>query len=118
MDARTVERVSEARAPGAGTERVVGAVHDVVREQLRTPLEKLAKGLFAALGIELVLLLDRHPRKLPPLFRDLPRALGVFGLELRELVTCRLPLLARSSCMRRHRLLLRRHIIRVARPQR
>src|SRR4051812_34728236 len=105
MDACAVESVGEARAPGAGTERVVRAVHHVVREQLRAPVEQLGERLLAVLRIELVLLLDRHPRKLPPLLRDLPRALSVFGLELRELVTGRLPFLARSGCVRRHRLL-------------
>src|SRR5581483_1420738 len=117
MKARAVEAVREARAAGAGSERVVRAVHHVVCEQLGASLEQLGERLLAVLGVELVVLLQRHPWKLPPLLRELTRSLGVLRLQLRELVTGRLPLLARSGCVRRHRLLLRHHMVRVVAPR-
>jgi hypothetical protein len=58
---RAVQPVGQAGAAGAGAERVVGPEHDVVGEQLRAPVEQLGQRLLAVLGVELVLLLDRHP---------------------------------------------------------
>src|ERR671935_243577 len=59
VDERTVESVPEIRAARAGTVFVVGPEHDVVGQELRAPIEQRRKSLLAALGIELVLLLDR-----------------------------------------------------------
>src|SRR4249920_1748667 len=102
MDERAVEPVGQAGAARAGAKRVVGAEHDVVGEQLRAPVEELGERLPAVLGVELVLLLDRDPGEREPLLLDLFVSLRLFGLELRELVSGRLPLLARSDRMVGH----------------
>ena len=85
------------RAAGARAERVVGAVHDVVGEQLRTAVEELGERLLAVVDVELVVLLDGNPRKLAPLRGDVRVPLRVLALERRELVACRLPLLTGSD---------------------
>src|ERR671931_1618757 len=106
VDERTVEAVPEVGAAGAGTVFVVGPEHDVVGEELRAAVEQLREGLLALLGVELVLLLDRHPRELEPLLLDLLVSLRLLGLELRELIAGRLPFLASSDLVLRHLLFL------------
>src|SRR5207249_11996928 len=81
----------------AGAERVVGAEHDVVGEQLSATIEEFAQGLLAILGIELVLLLDADPGQIATRARDLLVSLGLLGLELREFVPGHLPFLAGSN---------------------
>jgi hypothetical protein len=103
---RGVELVPEVRAPGTGADLVVGPEHDVVGEQLRAPVEELGEGLLPVLGVELVLLLDRNPRKLTALLDHLLAELGVLGLELRELVASRLPVLTGSNLVVGHGSLL------------
>jgi energy-converting hydrogenase Eha subunit E len=61
---RAVELIREVRATRAGTDLVVGAVHDVVGEELRAPLEEVLESLLPILGVELVLLLYGDPGKL------------------------------------------------------
>src|SRR3954452_14970171 len=102
VDERAVEAVGQAGAAGTGAERVVGAEHDVVGEQLRASVEELRERLLAVLGVEHVLLLDRHPRELATLALDLLVPLSLLGLELRELIPGCLPLLARSDLVFRH----------------
>src|SRR5207244_2402871 len=106
VDERAVEPVAQAGATGAGAERVVGAEHDVVGEQLCTPVEELGEGLLAVLGVELVLLLDRDPGEIATLSLDLLVSLRLLGLELGELVPGRLPFLAGSDLVFRHLQLL------------
>src|SRR5690242_19884971 len=106
MHARGVELVAQVRAPGAGAVLVVRPEHDVVGEQLRASVEELGEGLLAVLGVELVLLLHRDPGQPAALLGHLLAELGVLGLELRELVARRLPLLARSDRLVGHRRLL------------
>src|SRR5439155_4065503 len=79
---------------GARAERVVGAEHDVVGEQLRAPVEELGESLLAVLGVKLVLLLDRNPGEIATLSRDLLVLLRLLGLEPGELVPGHLPFLA------------------------
>jgi hypothetical protein len=55
---------------------------DVVREQLRAPLEELGERLLPLVRIEGVLLLHRHPGQLRPLLRQLLAVLGVLVLGL------------------------------------
>src|SRR5262245_48602541 len=102
MDERTVEPVPEIAAAGAGTVFVVGPEHDVVGEKLRAAVEQLREALLAVLGVELVLLLDRHPRELEPLVLDLFVSARVLGLEPRKLVSGGLPFLAGSDRVLRH----------------
>src|SRR2546423_2152717 len=102
MHERAVEPVAQVGAAGAGAERVVGAEHDVVREQLRAPVEELGERLLAVLGVELVLLLDRDPGESEPLALDLLVSLRLLGLELGELVPGRLPFLTGSNLVFRH----------------
>src|SRR5207244_9083519 len=92
----------EVRAPGARSGLKVRAVHDVVGEKLRAAFEQLGELLLAALGVERVVLLHRHPGKLAPLPLDFLVALGLLRLELRELVARRLPFLAGSDPVFRH----------------
>src|SRR5206468_7819075 len=70
----------------------------------------------AVLGVEFVLLLNRHPGELEPLLLDLLVALSLFGLEFRELVAGRLPFLARSDPVLRHLLVLLQTLLRSAIP--
>src|SRR2546428_23220 len=102
VNERAVEPVAQAGAARAGAERVVGAEHDVVGEQLRAPVEELAQGLLAILGVELVLLVDPDPGQIATRSRDLLVSLRLLGLELRELVPGHLPFLAGSDLVFRH----------------
>src|SRR2546421_3916617 len=97
MHERAVEPVAQVGATGAGAERVVGAEHDVVGEQLRAPVEELGEGLLAVLGVELVLLLDRDPGEIETLSLDPLVSLRLLRLELGELVPRRLPFLTCSN---------------------
>src|SRR5215216_4203488 len=72
-----VEAVRRVRA--AHTARLRPAVdrraeHEVVDEQLRAPVEELGEGLRAFVGLEAVVLVDTHPRKVSPLARQLVTA--------------------------------------------
>src|SRR5438105_4547120 len=102
VNERAVEPVRQAGAAGAGTERVVGAEHDVVGEQLRAAVEELGKGLLAVLGVELVLLVDRDPREIETLALDLLVSLRLLGLKLCELAPSRLPFVAGSDLVLSH----------------
>src|SRR5215475_4550477 len=106
MDEPTVEAVREVGATGASAVFVVGPEHDVVREQLRAAVEELRECLLASIGVERVLLLDPHPGELHSLLLDLLVPLSLLGLELRQLVPGRLPFLAGSDRVLRHRFLL------------
>jgi len=96
------EPVGEVRAPGAGADLKVRAVHDVVGQKLRAALEQLGELLLAVLGVERVVLLHRYPGQLAPLPLDFLVALRLLGLELGELVARRLPLLAGSDLVFGH----------------
>src|SRR3954467_2724927 len=93
MHARGVQLIAEVGTPGAGAELVVGPEHDVVREELRAPVEEIGEGLPAVLGVELVLLLHPDPGEPPPPLPPLLTELSVLGLELREFVASRPPVL-------------------------
>jgi hypothetical protein len=109
VDLGALEPVGEVRAARAGADGVVGPEHDVVGEELGATLEELGQRLLAVLGIELVLLLDRHPGKLQALLLDLLVALRVLLLELGELVAGGLPLLSGARRVS-GRLLCFRHV--------
>src|SRR3954447_16169678 len=79
-----------------------GPEHDVVGEKLRAPVEELGERLLAVRGVELVVLLHRHPRELAALVADLLSQLGVLGLEPRKLSASRLPFLAGSDLVVEH----------------
>src|SRR4051794_22503331 len=104
MHARGVQLIAEVGTPGAGAELVVGPEHEVVREELRAAVEEIGKGLPAVLGVELVLLLHPDPGKPTPLLGHRLTELGVFGLELREFVASRLPVLTGCDLVLGHRL--------------
>jgi hypothetical protein len=61
-----VEAVGGQRAGGASG-LVVGAEHEVVNHELRAAVKQLRERSGPVGGLERVLLLDRHPRKLPAL---------------------------------------------------
>src|SRR6266511_895053 len=102
VDQLTIEPVREARAAWACPDLVIRPVHDVVGEELRAAIEQLGEGLLSVPGVEFVLLRDRDPWELEPLPLDLLVSLGVFHLELRQLVACRLPLVACSNLVPSH----------------
>src|SRR3954463_16354855 len=96
MDPLAVEPVRQAGAAGTRALAVVGPEHDVVGQQLRSPLEQVGEALLAVLGVEDVLLLNGHPRELwgfgrPPLVDR-----RLLGPELGDPVAPPLPLLAGS----------------------
>jgi len=75
----------------------------VVDEQLLAAAEEFGERLVAVLGLEPVLLLDRNPRQLAPLARQLVAAAGELLLVFQQLVTLRLPFLVRADLVCRHR---------------
>src|SRR5437867_13418774 len=103
MYARGVELIAQVGTPGAGAELVIGPEHDVVGEELRPPVEELGERLLPVLGVELVLLLHRNPRKLTTLLGHPLAEFGVLGLELRKFIASRLPFLPGSDLVLGHR---------------
>jgi hypothetical protein len=100
VDQPAVEPVREVRAPRARPD-LIRPVHDVV-SRLGAAIEQLGESLLPVLGVELVPLRDRDPGELEPLPLDLLVSLSLFRLELRQLVACRLPLVARSDLVPSH----------------
>src|SRR3954453_3204978 len=70
MGERAVEAVSGRRA-GRASRLPVRTEHEVVDDQLRAAVKHLRQRLGPVLGLERVLLLDRHPGKLPALSGEL-----------------------------------------------
>src|SRR5919202_2284120 len=105
VDDVRVEVVRDRGADGAAG-LVRRAEHEVVDEQLGAPVEQLGERLGALLGLEAVLLLDRHPGKFPPLLRQLVVAAGELLLLREQLIARRLPLLLCADPVLRHRSLL------------
>src|SRR3954447_8954885 len=103
MHARGVQLIAEVGTPGAGAELVVGPEHDVVREELRAPVEEIGEGLPAVLGVELVLLLHPDPGEPPPLPALLLTALAALGLELVALAASAPPVLTGCDFVLGHR---------------
>src|SRR5919106_6620469 len=81
---------------------VARAEHEVIDEELGATVEKLGQGTGAVVGVEAVLLVDRDPRKLAALSRELVAHSGVLLLPLQELVASRLPFLAGADPVIRH----------------
>jgi hypothetical protein len=102
MDHGAVEVVRVERAARAGGV-VVRAVHQVIDEQLRAPVEELRQGLRSVAGREAILLLDGHPRQLLALAGELVAATGQLLLALEQLLARDQPLLARPDPVLRHR---------------
>src|SRR5207302_2704485 len=92
----------EARAPRAGTERVLGTEHYGVGKELPASLKPLGKRLRSFLGVEHVLFFDRHPGKRASLPNDLLVSLCLLGLQPGQLVAGCLPFLAGSDLMVGH----------------
>ena len=99
-------RAEGVRDRGAdGTAGLVrGAEHEVVDEQLRATVEEVGERLRAVLGLEPVVLLDRHPGELPPLLRELVTAMGELLLLREELFARRVEFLLRADLVLGHRL--------------
>src|SRR6266498_5974754 len=109
MDRVRSDGVGDRGADGAAR-LVRRAEHEVVDEQLRATVEELGERLRPRLGLEAVVLLDRHPGELPPLPRELVAASGellLFGEQLLagriEFLLCADLVLGHclSSCMAR-----------------
>src|SRR5436305_5202170 len=63
---RAVEPVGNRRA-GRASGGVIRAEHEMIDEQLRTPVEQLSERLVARTGLKAIVLVDLHPReRLPP----------------------------------------------------
>src|ERR671910_2335249 len=84
MDDVAVDAVGYGRADGAAG-LVGGTEHEVVDQQLRAPVEELCKRLGPCIGLEAVLLVDRHPGELPSLSREFVVAAGELPLPLQQL---------------------------------
>jgi hypothetical protein len=76
MREETVDGVGDRRVHRAAG-RVARAEHEVVYEQLGSPVEELGEPLLTVVRIKAVLLLDRHPGQLASLLRELVAELGV-----------------------------------------
>src|SRR6266511_2180486 len=88
--------------PGQGG-RIAWPEHEVVDQQLRAPVEQFGQRLGALLGVERVLLLDRHPRQLGALLGDLLIEVAQLLLALQQLCPRGLVFLLRSDLVARHR---------------
>src|SRR5437870_6204303 len=100
-----VEGVRPGRADRTAR-RVLGSEHEVIDEELRTPIEEIRQRLRSVVGLEAILLVDRHPRQLSPLARQLVIAAGQLLLASQQLLAGDKPLLARSYLVLRHRVCL------------
>src|SRR5215207_9772072 len=98
---RRIEVVRDEGAAGATRVLVVDPVpeaeHEVVDEQLRAAVEELGKRLRPLVGLEAVLLFDRHPGQLLPLARKLVVAACELLLALQQPLACGPPFLARAG---------------------
>jgi hypothetical protein len=74
----------------------------VVHEQLRAAVEQLGQRLGALVGLELVVLLDAHPRQLAPCAGELVALTHVRLLALDQLATGLQPFLARPDPVLSH----------------
>src|SRR4051812_15754175 len=88
------------RSDGVGDRGTDGAArlvrraeHEVIDEELRTTAEELGERLRPSLGLEAVVLLDRHPGELPPLPRELVAAAGGVLLLPEQLLAGRIEFL-------------------------
>src|SRR5438477_10057947 len=103
MHPRGAELIAQVRTAGAGANLVLGPEHDVVGEELRAAVKQLGERLLSVLGVEYVLLLHPNPGKPAALLSHLLAELRMLGLELRELIACRLPFLAGTNAVVGHR---------------
>ena len=82
-----------------GVDRAAGLVaraeHEVVDQQLRSAVEQFGQRRGSVLGLQRVLLVDAHPRKLPPQARELVAPPGVLLLAGEQLPRGR-----RANCSR------------------
>ena len=116
VDEPTVETVREIGAPGAGAVRVVRPEHDVVGEELRAAVEQLGERLPARLGVELVVLLDRHPGEGAAPALELLAPLRLLGFELRELAARGLPFVTGTDGVLGHVVSSRTLLVRTGTP--
>ena len=93
---QTVDGVGDRRVHRAAG-RVARAEHEVVDEQLGSPVEQLDQRLLTVVGVESVLLLDRDPGQVAPLLRQLVAEPGVLLLADEELLACGEPFLVGSD---------------------
>src|ERR1041385_1946744 len=98
-----VDAVGHRRARRAA-DLVARPEHEVVDQQLGATVEELAARLLAVVGVEAVFLLDRHPRQLASLPRELVAEARVLLLADEQLLAGGSPLLARSDRVVGHRL--------------
>src|SRR3954449_1926064 len=96
MREHAVEAVRGRRA-GWTAGRVAGSEHEVVDEELRAVVEQLGEGACAADGVEAVLVLERHPRKLAALLRKRVGELRVLLLPDEQRLACGEPVLPCSD---------------------
>src|SRR6266536_5475789 len=85
------------RRTGRAAGLVAGAEHEVVDEQLRAPVEELAKWLLAVVRVEAVLLLHPHPGQLASKLGELVAEPGVLLLADEQPLTCGEPLVTCSD---------------------
>src|SRR5436190_17340813 len=102
VDDEAVEAVRDRRA-GRTARGVVGPEHEVIDEKLRSSSKERCQRRAPFVRLESILLVDAYPRQLLPPPRQLVAPPRVFLLRLQQLEPCCEPLLARSSCVRRHR---------------
>lgn len=92
---------------GVGDRRVHGVAglvarseHEVVDEQLGSPVEQLGERLLAFLGIEPVLFAYGHPREVAPFLGELVAEPGVLLLANEQLLACLAPRFPRCDPVR------------------
>jgi len=100
---QSVEAIGHGRA-GRAAGLVARPEHEVVDRELRAVIKQLHQGLGALRGLQRVLLVDRHPGKLPPVASELIAHPGELLLPAEQLGASRLPLLTRSDLVIRHRI--------------
>ena len=101
----SVEAVRDRRA-GRAAGGVVGSEHEVVDEELRAPTEEVCQRGAPLVGLEAISLIDRHPRQVLPLARQLVAAAREFLFGLEQFQSCLQPFFVCAGLVCRHCLFL------------
>jgi hypothetical protein len=93
------------RRAGRAPRLVARSEHEVIDQKLGATIEELGQRPRTRVGVEAVVLLNRHPRQLAALLSELVRLPGVLLLSSQQLLTRRLSFLTAADLVILHRVL-------------